>query len=51
MKLVEKISPTFGCINMEMIKSSDCYMVEEYLKKNASCPVFHNCQHGTAIAL
>jgi len=49
--LVEKMSPTFGAINLEDIKGPDCFYVENYLKRNAVCPVFHDDQHGTAIVV
>ncbi len=51
-KLVEIIAalePTFGGINLEDIKSPECFYVEEKLKDRMSIPVFHDDQHGTAI--
>src|SRR5213593_3052393 len=46
---VAAISPTFGGINLEDIKSPECFEVEEALKKRLQIPVFHDDQHGTAI--
>jgi malic enzyme len=49
--LVEMISTTFGAINLEDIKAPDCFYIEKTLKETASCPVFHDDQHGTAIVV
>ena len=46
---VEKIAPTFGGINLEDIKSPECFYIEERLKKTLDIPVMHDDQHGTAI--
>ena len=46
---VAAIAPTFGGINLEDIKSPECFVVEEALKKRLQIPVFHDDQHGTAI--
>jgi malate dehydrogenase (oxaloacetate-decarboxylating)(NADP+) len=43
------LEPTVGGINLEDIKSPDCFYVEEELRKVLSIPVFHDDQHGTAI--
>jgi malate dehydrogenase (oxaloacetate-decarboxylating)(NADP+) len=51
-KLIEfcrQIAPTFGGINLEDIKSPECFEVETALKKMLDIPVFHDDQHGTAI--
>jgi malate dehydrogenase (oxaloacetate-decarboxylating)(NADP+) len=51
-KLIEfcrQIAPTFGGINLEDIKSPECFEVETELKKILDIPVFHDDQHGTAI--
>ncbi len=51
-KLIEfcrQIAPTFGGINLEDIKSPECFEVETELKKLLDIPVFHDDQHGTAI--
>ena len=44
-----RIAPTFGGINLEDIKSPECFEIEEALKKRLKIPVFHDDQHGTAI--
>lgn len=47
----KKISPVFGAINLEDIKSPECFEIEERLKKTLSIPVMHDDQHGTAIVV
>ncbi|PQP79259.1 NAD-dependent malic enzyme [Candidatus Phytoplasma phoenicium] len=47
----KKISPVFGAINLEDIKSPECFEIEERLKKKLSIPVMHDDQHGTAIVV
>ena len=46
---VKAISPTFGGINLEDIKSPECFEIERRLKEELSIPVMHDDQHGTAI--
>jgi malate dehydrogenase (oxaloacetate-decarboxylating)(NADP+) len=46
---VKAIAPTFGGINLEDIKSPDCFEVERTLQGLCDIPVFHDDQHGTAI--
>ncbi len=46
---VARIAPTFGGINLEDIKSPECFEVERRLKERLDIPVFHDDQHGTAI--
>ncbi len=46
---VKAISPTFGGINLEDIKSPECFIIEDRLKKELSIPIMHDDQHGTAI--
>ena len=46
---VERIAPSFGGINLEDIKSPECFYIENRLKKNLDIPVMHDDQHGTAI--
>jgi malate dehydrogenase (oxaloacetate-decarboxylating)(NADP+) len=48
-EVVKAIAPTFGGINLEDIKSPECFEVEERLKELCNIPVFHDDQHGTAI--
>jgi malate dehydrogenase (oxaloacetate-decarboxylating)(NADP+) len=43
------LEPTFGGINLEDIKSPECFVIEEELKRTMKIPVFHDDQHGTAI--
>jgi len=46
---VARVAPTFGGINLEDIKSPECFEIEERLKRRLDIPVFHDDQHGTAI--
>ena len=46
---VKAISPTFGGINLEDIKSPEAFEIERRLKKELDIPVMHDDQHGTAI--
>jgi malate dehydrogenase (oxaloacetate-decarboxylating)(NADP+) len=46
---VKEISPTFGGINLEDIKSPECFEIERRLKEELDIPVMHDDQHGTAI--
>ncbi len=43
------LEPTVGGINLEDIRSPDCFYIEEQLREVLSIPVFHDDQHGTAI--
>jgi malate dehydrogenase (oxaloacetate-decarboxylating)(NADP+) len=45
------IAHTFGGINLEDIKSPECFMIERVLQSMLDIPVFHDDQHGTAIIL
>jgi malate dehydrogenase (oxaloacetate-decarboxylating) len=49
--LVARIAPTFGGINLEDVKSPECFEVEERLKASLDIPVFHDDQHGTAVVV
>ncbi|WP_448605919.1 NADP-dependent malic enzyme [Neorickettsia risticii] len=46
---VKNIASTFGGINLEDIKSPECFEIEERLAAMLDIPVFHDDQHGTAI--
>ena len=46
---VKAIAPTFGGINLEDIRSPECFEVERRLQAELDIPVFHDDQHGTAI--
>ena len=47
--IIAALEPTFGGINLEDIKSPECFYIEEKLKNKLKIPVFHDDQHGTAI--
>ncbi len=46
---ISALEPTFGGINLEDIKSPECFEVERQLREKMNIPVFHDDQHGTAI--
>src|SRR6202522_3816570 len=46
---VRSLGPTFGGINLEDIRSPDCFIIEQQLREMMDIPVFHDDQHGTAI--
>ena len=48
---VAAIAPTFGGINLEDIRSPECFAIERRLQAMLNIPVFHDDQHGTAIIL
>jgi malate dehydrogenase (oxaloacetate-decarboxylating)(NADP+) len=48
-RFCQLLEPTVGGINLEDIKSPDCFLIEETLRKTMKIPVFHDDQHGTAI--
>src|SRR6266513_746559 len=43
------LEPTVGGINLEDIRSPDCFYIERKLRDTLGIPVFHDDQHGTAI--
>lgn len=47
--VVAALEPTFGGINLEDIKSPECFVIEDILRQRMNIPVFHDDQHGTAI--
>jgi malate dehydrogenase (oxaloacetate-decarboxylating)(NADP+) len=47
--VVKNIGRTWGGINLEDIKSPECFIIEKRLKELLDIPVFHDDQHGTAI--
>ncbi|TWH45851.1 NADP-dependent malic enzyme [Sporomusa sp. KB1] len=47
---VRLLQPTFAGINLEDLSSPKCYDIEDALKAQMDIPVFHDDQHGTAIA-
>ena len=47
--VVKNIGDTWGGINLEDIKSPECFEIEAQLQDLLDIPVFHDDQHGTAI--
>lgn len=48
---VKRIAPVFGGINLEDISAPRCFDIERRLAQELDIPVFHDDQHGTAIAV
>src|SRR3954451_5318514 len=48
-EIIASLEPTFGGINLEDIKSPECFFIETKLRERMKIPVFHDDQHGTAI--
>ena len=49
-RTVKLLQKNFAGINLEDISSPKCYEIENRLKEELEIPVFHDDQHGTAIA-
>ncbi|HZC17524.1 MAG TPA: phosphate acyltransferase, partial [Caulobacteraceae bacterium] len=47
--VVKNIGLTYGGINLEDIKSPECFRIETELQELLDIPVFHDDQHGTAV--
>jgi malate dehydrogenase (oxaloacetate-decarboxylating) len=50
-RVVKRIAPTFGGIDLEDISAPKCFQIEERLQEELDIPVFHDNQHGTAVAI
>ncbi|RMC96525.1 NADP-dependent malic enzyme [Clostridium autoethanogenum] len=48
---IKNIAPGFGGIHLEDIKAPECFYIEDKLRKLLDIPVYHDDQHGTAIAV
>lgn len=48
---IKLIEGSFGAINLEDISAPRCFEIEERLNEICDIPVFHDDQHGTAIAV
>jgi len=48
-RFCQLLEPTVGGINLEDIRSPDCFYIEKRLRETMGIPVFHDDQHGTAI--
>lgn len=49
-RIVKLLQPNYAGVNLEDISSPKCYEIEDKLKEICDIPVFHDDQHGTAIA-
>src|SRR5881392_2103965 len=48
-RFCQLLEPTVGGINLEDIRSPDCFHIEQKLRETLKIPVMHDDQHGTAI--
>ncbi len=48
---ITAIAPSFSGVNLEDIEKPKCFIIESELQKKLDIPVFHDDQHGTAIAV
>ncbi|QWE32207.1 MULTISPECIES: malic enzyme-like NAD(P)-binding protein [unclassified Wolbachia] len=48
---VRYLGPSWGGINLEDIRSPDCFIIEKLLNELMDIPVFHDDQHGTAVVV
>lgn len=46
---VKRFESSLGGVNLEDIKSPECYQIERTLKEETNIPIFHDDQHGTAV--
>lgn len=49
--ICKAVAPTFGAINLEDISAPRCFTIEQTLEEELEIPVFHDDQHGTAVAV
>ncbi|MEI8389496.1 MAG: NADP-dependent malic enzyme [bacterium] len=50
-KIISKLSPILGGINLEDISAPRCFEIENALIEKLNIPVFHDDQHGTAVVV
>ena len=48
---VQRISPSFGAVNLEDISAPRCFEIEQRLIEALDIPVMHDDQHGTAVVV
>lgn len=50
-KLIQYLKYNWGGVNLEDIKAPECFIIENKLQELVDIPVFHDDQHGTAVAV
>lgn len=50
-RTIQVIAPGFGGIHLEDFKAPECFDIEEKLQALLDIPVYHDDQHGTAVAV
>jgi len=48
-EIVKALEPSFGAVNLEDIRSPDCFYILERLHEELNIPVWHDDQQGTAL--
>ncbi len=48
-RFCQLLEPTVGGINLEDIRTPECFFIEETLRSTMTIPVMHDDQHGTAM--
>ena len=48
-RIVSRMAPSFGAVNLEDIKAPECFEIERRLCETLDIPVMHDDQHGTAV--
>ncbi len=48
---IKNIAPSFGGVNLEDVAAPRCFEIEDRLQEELNIPVFHDDQHGAAIAI
>lgn len=46
-----RLRPSFGAVSLEDVAAPGCFELERRLMQELDCPVMHDDQHGTAIAV
>ncbi|MPY57502.1 NAD(P)-dependent malic enzyme [Streptomyces spongiae] len=46
-----RLRPSFGAVSLEDVAAPRCFELEDRLTRALDCPVMHDDQHGTAIAV
>ncbi|MFB7292248.1 NAD(P)-dependent malic enzyme [Actinacidiphila glaucinigra] len=46
-----RLRPSFGAVSLEDVSAPRCFELEDRLVRALDCPVMHDDQHGTAIAV
>ncbi|MBR7831788.1 NADP-dependent malic enzyme [Actinospica durhamensis] len=48
---LSSLAPSFAAVSLEDVAAPGCFELERRLAESLDCPVMHNDQHGTAVAV